>query len=181
MNPGMRAPLRDEDGFLMLELLAAIVVISLAILALMATYDAAFVSLHKAAQNTAASTLAQNQLELYSALSYSSIGLDSASLTTAKANTTYAADEAALTTNTGVTATDATLAAACSSTQCLPIQTLTGSDRKSYTVETFIRNLTSASYSGRAEREVAIVVRDPSTTGSPTVARMTAAFDAGPS
>src|SRR4051794_15186451 len=105
----MRVPVRDEDGFLMLELLAAIVVISLAILALMASYDSAFVSLHKAAQNTAASTLAQNQLELFSALSYSSIGLDSSSLTTARANATYAADEAALTTPAGATAADVAL------------------------------------------------------------------------
>src|SRR5579862_3020822 len=148
----MGARLHADDGFMLLELLFAAMLLSVAILAMMAGYDSAFMSLHKAERNTAASTLAQNQLELYSALSYTSIGLDSSSLTTAKANATYASDESSLTVPTGATARDVTLASSCSATQCLPIQTLTGNDGKSYTVETFIRDITGAAYAGRAER-----------------------------
>jgi Tfp pilus assembly protein PilV len=183
----MGSSLRKNDGFLLIELLVATVVLAIAILALMAVYDSAFLSLHKAAQKTAASTLAANQLELYSASTYANIGLDSTSLTAAKSNATYNSDEAGLTVptatdGTAATVADVALASACSTTQCLPIQTLTGSDHHSYTVETFIRDVTGAAYgtatSGRAERIVTVVVRDPNTTGTPVVAQMTSAYDA---
>lgn len=176
----MRLRLRKDDGFLLVEVLVAALVLSIAILALMAVYSAAFLSLHNAAQKTAAATLAQNQLELYSALEYTDIGLDSASLTTARGNATYLADDNSLTVPSGATATDVTLASACASTQCLPIQTLTGNNRKSYTVETFVRDISGAAYAGRSERVVTIIVRDPNSTGTPIVAQMSSAYDAGP-
>jgi len=173
----VRADLRRESGFMLVELLVAAVVLSIAILAMMAVYDASFISLHKAAQKTAAATLAQNQLELFRALSYDSIGLDSSSLTTAQANSTYSGDESGLTPSGG---TDVTLASSCSETQCLPIQTLTGSDHRGYLVETFVRDIDDLGYAGRPERLVTIIVRDPSTSGSPVVAELGYAFDQGP-
>lgn len=169
--------LRNSDGFMLVELLVASVVLSVALLALMAVYDSAFMSLHKAAQKTAAATLAQNQLELYSALSYTDVGLDAASLTAAKADATYAADESGLTPSGG---SDVTLGSSCADTQCLPIQTLTGNDRKSYTVETFIRDVDNLGYSGRPERVVSVIVRDPSAAGTPIVAEQSSAYDQGP-
>jgi Tfp pilus assembly protein PilE len=168
---------------MMLELLAAMVVLTVAILALMAGYDSAFMSMHKAARTTSASTLAQNQLEIYSAiyansLGYASIGLDTTTLSAVKAtNTTYTSDEAALT--DAATAHDYTWSCG-TATNCLPVQTLTGSDHKSYTVETFTRDVPSTAYTGRNERVVTVIVRDPNTSGSPVVAQMDAAFDAGP-
>lgn len=173
----MRTRLRNSDGFMLVELLVASVVLSLALLALMAVYDSSFISLHKAAQKTAAATLAQNQLELYSALSYTDVGLDATSLGTAKSDATYAADESSLTPSGGA---DVSLASACSETQCLPIQTLTGNDRRSYTVETFIRDVNDLGYSGRPERVVSVIVRDPGSTGTPIVAQQSSAYDQGP-
>jgi len=173
----MRKRLRNSDGFMLVELLVASVVLSVALLALMAVYDSSFLSLHKAAQKTAAATLAQNQLELYSALSYTDVGLDASSLTAAKADSTYSADESSLTPSGG---SDVSLASSCSATQCLPIQTMTGSDRRSYRVETFIRDVDSLGYSGRPERVVSVIVRDPSTTGMPIVAVQSSAYDQGP-
>lgn len=176
----MHARLRQEDGFMLVELLVAAVVLAVAILAMMAVYDASFISLHKAAQKTAAATLAQNQLELVRALPYDSIGLDSSSLTAATSNSTYSSDEANLTPSGG---TDVALTDPCSDPQCLPIQTLTGSDHRSYTVETFVRDVTGTAdlgYAGRPERVVSVIVRDPSTSGSPVVAEQSYAFDQGP-
>jgi type II secretory pathway pseudopilin PulG len=175
----MDARAREEDGFLMVELVAAVVILSIALLALMAGYSAAFLSLHKAAQKSAGATLADNQLELYSALAYASIGLDATTLTSVKSsNSTYVSDEAGLT--SAASATDHTISGCGSTSQCLPVQTLTGSDGKSYTIETFIRDIANASYTGRSERVVTVLVRDPSTTGSPTVTQLSAAYDAGP-
>jgi type II secretory pathway pseudopilin PulG len=173
----MRERLRKSDGFMLIELLIATIVLSLALLALMAVYDSSAISLHKAAQKTAAATIAQNQLELYGALSYTAVGLDASRLTTAKANPTYAADESSLTPGGG---TDVSLTSACSATQCLPIQAITGNDHRSYTVETFIRDINDKGYPGRPERVIGVIVRDPSTTGTPIVARQSSAYDQGP-
>ena len=164
---------------MLLELIVAVVVLSVALLALMAGYDSAFLSLHKAAQKSSAATLAQNQLELYSALSYSAIGLDTTTLSSVKASdSTYTSDEAAL--DNAASATDHTISGCGTSTQCLPVQTLTGSDHKAYRVETFVRDVSGVAFSGRSERVVTVLVRDPSATGTPEVTRMSAAYDAGP-
>lgn len=175
----MEPRVREEDGFMLLELVMAMFVLTVAVLALMASYDSAFLSLHKSARNTAASTLAQNQLELYTALTYTSLGLDTTELSSVQAtNSTYTDDEAAL--DNADTATDVTYACG-TGTNCLPVQTLTGADQKSYTVETFIRDVPGASYSGRDERVVTIIVRDPSSSNDVKVAELSATFDAGPS
>lgn len=175
----MESRVREEDGFMLLELVMAMFVLTVAVLALMASYDSAFVSIHKSAQNTAASTLAQNQLELFTAMSYTSLGLDTTELSSVQAtNSTYTSDEAGL--DNADTATDVTFACG-STTNCLPVQTLTGADHKDYTLETFIRDVPDLSYSGRNERVVTIIVRDPSTSDDTLVAKLSSAFDAGPS
>lgn len=166
----------------MIELVIAVFILSIALLALMAGYDSAFVSLHSASHKSAASTLADAQLELYNALTYTAVGLDQATLTTTKASdTVYVADENGL--DNHATATDATISG-CGTTsatpQCLPVQTVTGNDRHVYKVETFVRNVTGI-IAGRAERIVTVIVRDPGATGAPVLVQMSAGFDAGPS
>jgi Tfp pilus assembly protein PilE len=169
---------RDEGGFLTIELMAAVVIITIAVLALMAAYDQSFFSIHSAAKSSAAGQLAQNQLELYASLPYSSVGLDSSTLTTTKAtDTNYSSDESAL----SGTGSDATISGCGSSAQCSPVQTLTGSDGKSYKLETFIRLLTNNSASSWTEKVVTVVVRNLSVSGSPKVLTIQTAFDHGPS
>jgi Tfp pilus assembly protein PilE len=178
--------LRDEHGMGIVELVVAMVVITVAILALMASYDEAFFSLHSSARKTAAASLAETQLELYGALPYASIGLSSSLLTTANSDTVYSADKAALSpagtdvTYAGCTTTDA---------QCKPLQTsVKGTDNKNYRVETFIRtasqDLTCQGVVGSCgtayERVVTVIVRDPNVARTPLVYEVTAAFDQGP-
>ncbi|HEY2073134.1 MAG TPA: hypothetical protein VGG88_06130 [Gaiellaceae bacterium] len=176
----------------MIELLAAIVVITIAILALMASYDQAFFSLHAAARKTAAASLAESQLELFSAVyststSYSSIGLNSTLLTTANSSDAfYSTDKAALVPS-GTDVSNST----CTNTlaQCKPVQTsVLGSDGKHYRIETFVRDVTqSLSCQGQTtscgtttERDVTVIVRDPNVAHTPKVYTVTAAFDSGP-
>lgn len=180
--------LREEQGMGMIELIAAMMVITIALLALMASYDQAFFSLHSAARKTAAASLAESQLELYGALPYASIGLSSTLVATAKASDAYySTDEAALTPagTTEVYYTSCTTSIA----QCKPVQTsVTGSDGKHYRVETFVRDisqsLTCQGVTGSCgtvtERDVTVIVRDPNLSGSPKVYMVTAAFDSGP-
>jgi Tfp pilus assembly protein PilE len=177
----MRRHARSEGGFLTVELVVAIVVITIALLALMAAYDQSFFSLHSAAKTSASGQLAENQLELYASLPYSSVGLDSSTLTTKKAtDTNYSSDESAL----SGTGSDATITGCGSSAQCSPVQTLTGSDGKSYKLETFIRLLSNPNApTGTTwnEKVVTLVVRDLSTSGSPKVLTIQTAIDHGPS
>lgn len=172
----MTARVREEEGIFMVELIVAMAVLSIAILALMGGYSAAFSSLHTASRQTVGATIANKQLELYSALQYTSIGLDATTLSSVKAtNTTYVNDEAGL--SNAATATDVTISGCGTATQCLPVQTITGSDSHAYTVETFIRDIPVTT---RSERFVTIIVRDPGATGNPLVAQLTAGFDSGP-
>ena len=174
----MLARLRDERGMGMIEMLAAIMVITIALLALMASYDQAFFSLHQAGRKTAAANIAETQLQLYSALPYASVGLSSSLVTTAKASDAfYHTDELALT-PAGTTEVY-NLSCDTSSAQCKPVQTgVTGSDGLTYRVETFVRDVAG---SGTAtERDVTVIVRDPHLSGTPKVYTVTAAFDQGP-
>ena len=172
----MPVRVRDEEGFGIVELLMAIVVVSVALLALMGSYDAIFASLHSSARTSTASVLANRQLELYGTLSYSKIGLDATTLQATKtSDTVYAADEAAL---AGATGTDVTITGCGSSAQCLPVQTITGNDHHVYRLETFIRDIPS--FTGRTERTVTVIVRDESSAGGPQIVTVTTAFDRGP-
>jgi type II secretory pathway pseudopilin PulG len=182
----VRVGLKGEEGQGLIELLAAMIVLSIALMALMAGYDSAFLSLHKSAQKTIASTLANQQLELYNALSYSKIGLDATTLAGIQSpggsyDATYVADEASLD-NTANDA-DVTIVGCGSTANCLPIQTVTGTDGRAYRLETFVRDITNTSVSNISwtTREVTVIVRDPSATGSPEILRLTTAFDRGSS
>lgn len=171
----------DEGGFGIVELAVAVVMITVALLALMASYDQAFFSLRNSARKTAAANLAQQQLELYSALPYASLGLSSSLLSTAKSSDAYySTDDAALTpAGTDVTSSSCTTAVP----QCEPVQSsVKGSDGRYYRVETFIRTITqSLDPSGTtSEIDVTVIVRDPNTANTPIVYEATTTFDQGP-
>lgn len=185
-----------EHGQGMIEMIMAVVLITVALLALMASYDGAFVSLHKSARTNAAAQLADNQIELYSSLYALStadpsaqIGLSSSLLTTAQTSDTYYhTDESSLIPSGGTDYTNPS----CTTTtaQCKPVQTVTGSDGKSYRMETFTRNVTQAltctttttvpCSSSTSQRVVTVIIRDPNSSGAPKVYTATAAFDCGP-
>src|SRR5579863_8565974 len=139
-------------------------VLTVALLALIGSYSLGYFSIGSAAKTSAAGLLANNQLELYAALPYASIGLDTTTLTSVKANdATYSTDESAL----PGSGTDVTINSCGASAQCSPVQTLTGPDHKSYKLETFIRLLANPSITTRSEKVVTVVVRNASAAGSP--------------
>lgn len=194
----MIARARNEDGFLMIEVVAAIMIITIALLAVMAGYDAAFISLHKANQKAVAAKLANQQLELYGALSYDAIGLDP-TVTANVGDPNNAAYDSLYATNSILdglwytdtngnpaqypsgTVNDVTTTGACGSTpNCLPIQTVTGPDNKSYRIETFIRDDDHTSNHRWTTRDVTVIVRDPSVTGDPEIVSAETGFDQQP-
>lgn len=168
---------RGEGGFLTIELVVAIVVISIAVLALGAAYDQAFFSLHSSAKTSSAGLIAENQLELYASLPYSSIGLDSTALSTDKTSDAYySTDESSLVVPSGATATDVTISGCGTAAHCLPVQTVTGSDGRSYELETFIRSVTNLSATSWTEHVVTVIVR----VGATKLVEIQTGFDHGP-
>lgn len=165
---------------MLVELVVTMVVLSIALLALMASYDQAFFSLHSSAKTSSASLIAESQLELYAALPFASVGLDASTLGAVKSSdSTYASDESAL----PGSGSDVTISGCGGAAQCAPVQTVTGSDRHSYKLETFIRslvNIVNADATTWNETVVTVVVRDLSESGSPKVVTMQTAFDPGP-
>jgi Tfp pilus assembly protein PilV len=195
----MRARLRDEAGMGLIELLSAMAVLSIALLALMASFDTAALSLHLSAQKTIAAKLANKQLELYSALPFDSIALDETTTDNVgdSANGAYDSlynDNAILAGDVYIdpltdleaqypsgTVNDVTISGCGSSAQCLPVQSqVTGTDNHKYRIETFIRDRSDITGIGRAMRIVTVIVRDDTASSKPELVRLTAAFDSGP-
>jgi type II secretory pathway pseudopilin PulG len=187
--------LQAEEGFGLVELIAAMAVLTIGLLALLAGYGSAFVSFRQASIKTTATEIAAAELELYRAVPYAQLGLDSTQLSNAETNdAVYASDHSslddpnALSPGTDVSSSSCTaLTAPFGSSSgtvstCVPIQTLTDASGHSYRVETFIRDVQdSNSFSvSWTERIVTVIVRDPSTTGSPIILETASAFDRGP-
>ena len=174
----MRSRAHNDDGFLLVELIASMLVITIALLALIGAYSLGYFAIASSAKTSAAGLLANNQIELYSSLPYTSVGLDATALASAKsADANYSADETAL---PGGVSGDVTISSCGAAANCLPVQTLTGADHKSYKVETFIRDLANnPSMTVRPERIVTVIVRNMSVSGSPKVLTMQTAFDYG--
>jgi Tfp pilus assembly protein PilV len=156
--------LRSQNGFMLIEMLAAIVIINVGLLVMLLALNSGVVTLRRSAQASTASAVADMQLERYRAFTYSSIYLDTTSL--ASVDSTYTSDSNYSTSQ--INQTCSPLVAACT-----PSQTVTGPDGRSYRIDTFIVSSTPAG--GRPVKLVTVVVRKSGTT--PTLARVVSTFD----
>ena len=149
---------------MLVEMLAAIVMINVGILVILLALNSGVVTLRRTAQSSTASAVADKQLEQYRAKTYSTIYLDTTSL--ASTDSTYQADAAYSASQ--VSQTCSPLVATCT-----PSQTVTGPDGRSYRIDTYIVWTTPAG--GRPVKFVTVVVRKSGTT--PTLARVVSTFD----
>ena len=177
---------RSEEGFGLIEVLIAIVMLNIGILALVAAFQSGAVALRRASHISTASTLADQQMELYRGLAYNNIGFDSGQI--AGLDNTYTCDSSlgascpnTITTcnATGSSCTDGTVPAfSCGAgNQCLPTRTANGTnapDHYNYRIDTYITYLTPTN--GRQLKQVTIVVRDGNTV-TKTLARESSTFD----
>jgi len=69
-------PITSEDGFGLVELLVAMVILQVALLALVGAFGAGSVALGRASRANTAQALANQQMELYRSMTYDPIGLD---------------------------------------------------------------------------------------------------------
>jgi type II secretory pathway pseudopilin PulG len=73
----LRARLRSEDGQGLIELLAALALLTIAMTALLASFSSSIISLRRAGGEGTALTVADRQMEIYRTLKYSCITLNS--------------------------------------------------------------------------------------------------------
>lgn len=150
---------RDEAGFGLIELIMALTVLNVGILATVAALNSGAIALQRASKVSTASALADAQMELYRALQYDSIGLYD--VATADGDATYRTDSARNYGNDTMYTV-----ASCSGTtfpvECKPIQTVAGSsspDGKAYRVDTYVVEQAPTGTS-RVLKVVTVVVRD---------------------
>ena len=170
----MRVRLRNEGGFGLIELLMAMVMLNIGILAIVAAYNSGMFALKRAGQLSTAGALADSQMEQYRAVTYSAIALDSTALGTV--DNTYKCDSALGAGCPNSTTPEVTTT--CTSpipNECNPSQSVSGADHKPYRVDTYITTTTPSG--GRSVKVVSVVVRDGNHISARPLARVSSTFD----
>jgi Tfp pilus assembly protein PilV len=151
----MIARARGQEGFALIEMLAAIVLINIGLLAILLALQSGMVTLRRSAESSTASAVADRQIEGYRALAFAAIYLATTSL--ASTDSTYTTDPA-------YSASQVSQACSPLVAACTPSQTVTGPDGRSYRVDSYIVLTTPTG--GTAVKQVTVVVRKP---GAPAV------------
>ena len=166
--------LRSEAGFGLIELLMAMVILNIGILAIVAAFSSSQLALTRASKISTASALADSQMELFRAIKYDAIALDSTTL--GSVDNTYKCDVALGASCPNVTSGEVTTT--CGSplpNYCNPSRSVTGADRKNYRVDTYITTTTPTN--GRSVKLVTVVVRDSRNLSGRPLARVGSTFD----
>src|SRR5436190_19951086 len=83
---------RDESGFGLLELLMAMVMLNVGILAIVAAFSSGNAALARASRISTAAALADKQMEIYRGADYDNIVFITSEWNAAKADSTYTSD-----------------------------------------------------------------------------------------
>jgi Tfp pilus assembly protein PilV len=141
----------SEGGFGLVELLIAMVILNVGLLAIIASFQAGIITLARASRVTTAAVIADQQMELYRAITYDSIRLAS---DTIPASAPYTSDPAYNATQI----TTPTCSGPPYPDECNASRAVTGADNKSYRLDVYIVQTTPNG--GRPVKQVTVVVRD---------------------
>jgi len=142
---------KDESGLGLIELVIAIAIINIAVMAMFAMFQAGGLAILRAARTSNASVVAEKQMELYRGMLYADIRLNDGLVASADATHTAAPE--------WVSAATQKTSAACVNTtaSCKPVQTsFTGPDGRAYRIDTYIVDATPTS--GRLGKSVTVKV-----------------------
>jgi type II secretory pathway pseudopilin PulG len=135
---------RDESGFGLLELLMAMVMLNVGILALVAAFSSGNAALARASRVSTAAALANKQMEIYRGQDYDNILFTTSEWNTAVANSTYTSDSvyqqnmASPVAPKALVGTVTTCPSVVPTQACDPSFTTTGADHRSYRVDTYL-------------------------------------------
>src|SRR3989442_556596 len=168
----------------MIDLLLAMVMLNVGILALVAAFNSGALALSRANRLATATTLAEQQMELLRGIKYANIEQTSTAWTAATNDSTWTADtvyQTKMKTPTSPVALIGTVTTCPNSTAdsngytCNPSYTKTGPDGRSYRVDTYMYYDASPNSNGQI-KVVTVVVRDANNLGG-YFARQTSTFD----
>jgi type II secretory pathway pseudopilin PulG len=183
----VRLRLRCDQGFGLIELLMAMVMLNIGILAIVAAFNGGIITLNRASRISTATALADAQMELYRALPYASIALDATSV--GGVDTTYKADSALASCSGYPNTTSCLVTISCTGSpvanECNPSRSVSppsSPDRRKYRVDTYIILSTSTTTpptptNGRPVKIVTVVVRDANNLSVRPFARESSTFD----
>ncbi|MDQ3822830.1 MAG: hypothetical protein M3321_06275 [Actinomycetota bacterium] len=155
----------------MIELLIALTILNIGLLALVASLNSGVVAIKRASKISTAATLADTQMELYRAIKYSAVALDD-NATKNLTDATYRADTVlGGNVNNSVTTTTGCVTMP---NYCNPSRIVLGADRKRYRVDSYVTWSTPTN--GRQLKLVTIVIREPETPFA-TLSRQQSTFD----
>lgn len=170
---------REEDGFGLIELLIAMTILSVGILAVVAAFSSGIVAIDRANRTSTATALADVRVELYRGIRYCAIQLTPP----LPADATYVGDPAYTASQVAPQPSTGACPSApypCIENACVASQTLRGGDGRNYRVDTYIvfelPTDETGTQLGRELKKVTVVVRDFDTP-SKTLAREVTAFD----
>jgi Tfp pilus assembly protein PilV len=178
------ARIRSDDGLGLVELLIALFILNVALLALVAGFTSGMFAVSRASRVATGGVLADSQMERYRGMTYGWIGLDTNQATDA----TYTSDTACVGDSTCENTAPALGASACApggavwavaayQPNCTPSASVTGADGRTYRVDTYVRTIQSVQVGNpRATKIVTVVVRDPAT-GNRVLAREESDFE----
>ena len=164
--------LSSQAGFGLVELMIALTVLVVGIMATIAVFQTSLLHLGRATKAATASAVGEQQMEDFRAVRYDAVALNATAWGTAVGDAVYAGDSAcAGTCTTAGTAAGQTVTTGTGGFS--PTQTVTGADGKRYRVDTYVMWQTVPG--GRSVKKVTVVVRD---TGATRVwSRITSSFD----
>ena len=169
----------------MLELLMAMVMLNVGILAVVAAFSSGNAALYRASRTSTAGALANKQMEAYRGLKYENIVFVTSEWNSAIADSTYTSDTTYQTNMYNPVAPHAlvptvtTCPANVPASACDPSYTTTGADHRSYRVDTYLYFDTSTNAGvavGNQLRAVTVVVRNPDVL-TRVFARVSSTFD----
>jgi prepilin-type N-terminal cleavage/methylation domain-containing protein len=172
--------MRDEAGFGMIELVCAMTIMSIGVMALFAMFQTGMTAVKRASYVSTAAAIADSEMEGYRAIKYEAIGLGQTAVQSA--DSTYTSSTAYKAISSPANQTNSTVVVTpCGSSPCtnsVPTKTVTGADNRTYRVDTFIswKAITnSTGTAGRDTKLVTVIVRDSTTLR--TYARVSSTFD----
>jgi Tfp pilus assembly protein PilV len=171
---------RDESGFGLLELLMAMVMLNVGILAIVAAFSSGNAALARASRISTAAALADKQMEIYRGADYDNIEFTTTEWSSAIGDSTYTSDAvyqqnmASPTPPKALVATVGTCPTVVPAQGCDPSFTVTGADHRSYRVDTYLYYDTPNF--GNQLKTITVVIRNGADT-SKTLARVTSTFD----
>jgi Tfp pilus assembly protein PilV len=135
---------RDESGFGLLELLMAMVMLNVGVLAIVAAFSSGNAALARASRISTAAALADKQIEIYRGQDYDNILFTTSEWNAAVADSTYTGDSvyqqnmASPQAPKALVGTVTTCPAVVPAAACDPSFTTTGADHRSYRVDTYL-------------------------------------------